>query len=115
MSGTCSRAASGKAGNAVRVTAQLIDPRCDTLMWAEKFSGTLEDLFDIQERISRRIVEGLKIQLSPSEGRRLAERPIDNVQALECYHRARQAIYTFTAAGLDQAQIKNGWEAFQLA
>ena len=91
------------AGNAVRVTAQLVDPVKDETLWAEKYSGTLEDIFDIQEQISRRIVDALKMRLSPSEDRKLAERRIDNVKAFECYQRARHELYKFTKDGLDQA------------
>jgi len=92
-----------KSGNAVRITAQLVDPVRDESLWSEKYSGTLEDIFDIQEQISRRIVDALKMQLSPEEHQRLAERPIDNVEALECYQRSRLEVYKFTKEGLDQA------------
>ena len=91
-----------KAGNAVRVTAQLIDPVKDAHLWAEKYSGKLEDIFEIQEQISRQIVDALKMRLSPEEDQKLADRPIDNVEAFECYHRARREIYKFTEEGLDR-------------
>jgi eukaryotic-like serine/threonine-protein kinase len=94
-----------KSGNSVRITAQLVDPVKDEHLWAEKYSGTLEDIFDIQEQISRRIVDALKMRLSPGEDRKLAERPIDNVKALECYQRSRQEMYKFTREGLDQALV----------
>jgi serine/threonine protein kinase len=92
-----------KAGNAVRVTAQLIDPIENKHLWAEKYSGKLEDIFEIQEQISRQIVDALKMRLSPEEDQKLAERAIDNVEAYECYQRARHEIYKFTADGLDRA------------
>jgi serine/threonine protein kinase/Flp pilus assembly protein TadD len=92
-----------KAGNAVRVTAQLIDPAKDEHLWAKKYSGKLEDIFEIQEQISRQIVDALKMRLSSDEDQKLAARPIDNVKAFECYHRARQEIYKFTEDGLDRA------------
>jgi serine/threonine protein kinase len=93
-----------KAGNAVRVTAQLVDPKSSRPLWAEKYSGKLEDIFEIQEQISRKIVDALKMRLSPEEDRKLAARPIDNVEAYECYQRARYEIYKFTADGLDRAR-----------
>jgi len=92
-----------RAGNAVRVTVQLIDPVRDEHLWAEKYSGQMEDILEIQEQISRRIVDALKMQLSPQEDRKLGERRIDNVQALELYQRARHEIYRFNAEGLDRA------------
>jgi non-specific serine/threonine protein kinase len=93
-----------KAGNAVRVTAQLVDPESNRPLWAEKYSGKLEDIFEIQEQISRKIVDALKMRLSPEEDRKLAARPIDNIEAFECYQRARYEIYKFTGEGLDRAR-----------
>ncbi len=93
-----------KAGNAVRVTAQLVDPESNRQLWAEKYSGKLEDIFEIQEQISRKIVDALKMRLSPEEDRQLAARPIDNLEAFECYQRARYEIYKFTGDGLDRAR-----------
>jgi len=93
-----------KAGNAVRVTAQLVDPESNRPLWAEKYSGKLEDIFEIQEQISRKIVDALKMRLSPEEDRKLAARPIDNIEAFECYQRARYEIYKFTGDGLDKAR-----------
>jgi serine/threonine protein kinase len=93
-----------KAGNAVRVTAQLVDPQSNRQLWADKYSGKLEDIFEIQEQISRKIVDALKMRLSPDEDRKLAARPIDNVEAFVCYQRARFEIYKFTGDGLDRAR-----------
>jgi non-specific serine/threonine protein kinase len=93
-----------KAGNAVRVTAQLVDPESNRQLWADKYSGKLEDIFEIQEQISRKIVDALKMRLSPEEDRKLAARPIDNVEAFVCYQRARYEIYKFTGDGLDRAR-----------
>ena len=92
-----------KAGNNLRITAQLIDAQNDTHLWADKYSGTLDDVFDIQEKVSRSIVDALTMKLSPEEDQKLTKRPIDNMQAYECYLRARQDIYTFTKEGLDRA------------
>ena len=92
-----------KAANAVRVTVRLIDPIADEHLWAEKYSAKLEDVFEIQEHISRQVVDALKMRLSPQEDKRLRERRIDNIEALECYHRARREIYKWTKDGLDRA------------
>ena len=53
----------------------------------------MDDVFDLQERISRKIVEALRIKLSPPEDRELAERPLGDVRAFEYYQRARQEYY----------------------
>jgi len=81
-----------RAGNALRITAQLIEADTDRQLWGEKYSGTLDDVFDLQERVSRAIVEALDVALSPAESRRLADRPIQNVRAFELYLQARQEL-----------------------
>jgi len=95
-----------RAGGSLRITAQLIDATTDAHLWAEKYSGTVDDVFDIQERVSRAIVEAMRLRLTPEEERQLAERPIDNVQAYECYHRAWTDAWTGTKEGLDSALEK---------
>ena len=85
-----------KAGNNLRITAQLINALTDDHLWAEKYSGTLDDIFDIQEKVSRSIVNALKLKLNPEESRKIAERPIDNVQAYELHLRARYEMSLFT-------------------
>ena len=92
-----------KAGNNLRITAQLIDAATDTHLWAEKYSGTLDDIFDIQEKVSRSIVDALKVKLLPEEEKQIAERPIDNVQAYEYYKHAKREIYRCTEEGLNRA------------
>jgi len=101
-----------KAGNNLRITAQLIDAITDKHLWAEKYSGTLNDVFDIQEKVSRSIVNSLQLKLSPKENQKIDKRPIDNVYAYECYLKANQEIYRFSKDSLDRAVrlIKNGLE-----
>ena len=99
-----------KAGNNLRITAQLIDTGTDSHLWAEKYSGTLDDVFDIQEKVSRTIVRSLQLKLSPKEDQEMDRRPIDNVYAYECYLKANQEIYRFSKESLDRAVrlIQNG-------
>ncbi len=81
-----------KSGNNLRITAQLIDGINDSHIWAEKYSGTLDDIFEIQEKVSHSIANELKIKLSFSEKKKIHERPIDNVFAYDCYKRAYSEI-----------------------
>ncbi len=99
-----------KAGNALRITAQLIDAVSDSHLWSEKYNGTLEDVFDIQEKVSRSIVEALKLKLTPQEEEQIAERPINNVHAYECYLRARQGIFGASEESMQTAfqLLQNG-------
>jgi serine/threonine-protein kinase len=93
-----------RAGNGLRITAQLIDAATDRHLWAEKYAGTLEDVFNLQEKLSRRIVEALKITLAPDEDRHLASRDIPDVEAFALYLRARQEFARMTEASLDLAE-----------
>ena len=92
-----------KAGNDLRITAQLIDAATDAHLWAEKYSGTLDDVFDIQERVSRSVVKALKLMLTSEEAMRMAERPIGNVAAYECYLKAEHDVWSFTKEGTERA------------
>ncbi|OVE79855.1 hypothetical protein BVY01_01430, partial [bacterium I07] len=92
-----------KAGNNLRITAQLIDASSDSHLWAEKYNGTLDDIFYIQEKVSRSIVDALKIKLSEGEKHIIAERPFKDVKAYECYLKARHEIDSFTEDGINRA------------
>ncbi|MCK5368339.1 MAG: tetratricopeptide repeat protein, partial [Cyclobacteriaceae bacterium] len=99
-----------KAGNDLRITAQLIDGINDSHLWAEKYKGTLDDVFDIQEKVSRSIVDAMQLKLTPQENIKLAEHLIDNVQAYELHLKARYEIMLLTENHLSRALqlLKNG-------
>jgi non-specific serine/threonine protein kinase len=92
-----------KAGNDLRITAQLIDATTDAHLWAEKYSGTLDDVFDIQEKVSRSIVKALELMLTSEEGQKIAERPISDIRAYDFYLRHRQEIWKGSEESLDRA------------
>ena len=92
-----------KAGKDLRITAQLIDAATDAHIWAEKYSGSLEDIFAIQEKVSRSIAEALKLRLTPDEERQLRSRPIPDVRAYDAYLRAYYEVWKFTPEGFDRA------------
>jgi eukaryotic-like serine/threonine-protein kinase len=92
-----------KAGRDVRITAQLVDAAEDAQLWAEKFAGTSDDVLDMQERLSRQIVDALRLRLTPGESRRLARRSIADARAYDLYLRARQQIWSFSGPALDRA------------
>jgi len=101
-----------KAGNNLRITALLIDAKADIQIWTEKYSGTLDDVFDIQEKVSRSIVNSLKVELSPQENQKLVEFSIKNVQAYDFYQKARYEIWRGTEESLNRAKLllKEGLE-----
>ena len=99
-----------RAGERLRITAQLIDAASDEHLWGDKFDGSVEDVFSIQERIARLIVNALELRLTAGEERSLADRPIDNLHAYECYLRARQEAWRWRRDAIDHAVqlLRNG-------
>jgi TolB-like protein/Tfp pilus assembly protein PilF len=99
-----------KAGNNIRIIAQLIDGIHDTHLWAEKYSGTLDNIFDIQEKVSLSIAKALQLKLSPKENQNISERPINDAHAYDLYLKAREKTTDGTEEGLSQALqlINNG-------
>lgn len=99
-----------RAGSRLRITAQLIDAKTDDHLWADTWDGTIEDVFAIQERLARVIVDALQLRLTADEEQRLAERPIDNLPAYECYLRARQEGWRWRKDAIDHAVhlLQNG-------
>ena len=92
-----------RAGRRLRITAQLVDAGTDHHLWADKYDGDVEDVFAFQERLARVIVDALALELSADEDRRLAERPIRDVHAYECYLRARQELWRWRKDAIDHA------------
>jgi TolB-like protein/cytochrome c-type biogenesis protein CcmH/NrfG len=90
-----------KSGNNIRIVAQLIDGANDSHIWADKYTGTLEDVFDIQEKVSRSIAEALKIKLSSKEKKKIDQRPIDNAFAYDCLKRAYPEITSMSKDRID--------------
>jgi eukaryotic-like serine/threonine-protein kinase len=101
-----------KAGNSLRITAQLIDASNDAHLWADKYTGTLDDVFDIQEKVSRAIVSELKMKLAPHEERKISEHPVANAAAYDCFLRAKQQIARWTEPALHRAlrHLESGLE-----
>ena len=75
-----------EAGNNVRITSQLVDSVNDRQIWGEKFKGTLEDIFDIQEEVSQAIVSKLDLKLTAAEEERLGCCDIEDTQAYEFFY-----------------------------
>ena len=79
-----------KAGGRVRINAQLIDGGSGEHLWAERYDRDLEDIFTIQDEISKAIVEALKIKLLPEEKKAIEQRGTNNAEAYNLYLLARQ-------------------------
>jgi len=79
-----------KAGNCVRITAQLIDGATGEHVWAERYDRDLTDIFAIQDEISEAIVAALKVKLLPEEKKAIEQRGTTNADAYNLYLMARQ-------------------------
>jgi adenylate cyclase len=81
-----------RAGNRVRITAQLIDATNGAHLWADRYDRDLTDIFAVQDDVTRRIVDALKVTLSPAEKARLADSGTPNIDAYDCYLRGRELL-----------------------
>jgi adenylate cyclase len=79
-----------KAGQRVRITAQLIDGESGDHVWADRYDRDLDDIFAIQDEISKAIVAALKLKLLPEEKKAIERRGTTNVEAYNMYLLARQ-------------------------
>jgi TolB-like protein/class 3 adenylate cyclase len=77
-----------KSGNRVRITAQLIDVPGGAYLWADRFDGSLEDVFDLQDRVASSVAGVIEPALQAVEIRRSAERPTNDLTAYDLYLRA---------------------------
>src|SRR6266436_116091 len=82
-----------RSADRVRISAQLIDARNDTHVWAEKYDRDLADVFAIQSEIAQTIADQLQAKLSPKEKAAIAERPTKDLAAYDLYMRAKELVY----------------------
>lgn len=92
-----------RAGNRVRVTAQLIDTRTGDHLWAGRYDGTLDDIFDLQDRITSTIVGTIEPELVRAEGLRLQGKPPDNMDAYDHLLRGLAHMHKVTPADTKMA------------
>ena len=81
-----------KAGNRVRITAQLIDGAANDHIWAERYDRDLDDIFALQDEISEAIVTALKLKLLPQEKKAIERRGTESVEAYDLFLMARQQL-----------------------
>lgn len=99
-----------KAGNNIRIVAQLIDGADDSHIWAEKYNGTLEDIFDIQEKVSFSIADALKIRFSEETQQKITTHSFQDPDVYEIYLQARNENWKFTESALNKGEnlLKKG-------
>jgi serine/threonine protein kinase/tetratricopeptide (TPR) repeat protein len=93
-----------RAGNRIRVNAQLIETRSGHSLWAERFDRTMEDVFAIQDEIAQSIARTLRLMLSEKEKKAIEKKPTQDVQAYDYYLRGRQFFHQMRRKGFDYAR-----------
>jgi TolB-like protein/class 3 adenylate cyclase/Tfp pilus assembly protein PilF len=88
-----------KSGKRVRVTAQLIDASTDAHLWADKFDSDLEDIFDLQDRLTSDVIGAISPQLERAEMERAQRKPTKNLKAYDYYLRALFVTQQYTREG----------------
>ena len=99
-----------KAGDQLRVTAQLINVEDGYHIWSEGFDRELKDVFGIQKEIAGNVAKAFKLTLSPNAERAIEQQPTENIEAYEYYLRGRRHFWRFSEQGWEQAR-----EAFSRA
>jgi TolB-like protein len=84
-----------QAGDRVRITTQLIDAATGAHLWADRFDGLLEDIFDLQDRVATRIIVAISPKLERAEGERARRKPTENLNAYDCYLRGMASFYCY--------------------
>ena len=92
-----------KAGNRVRITAQLIDATSGTHLWADRFDGALDDVFDLQDQITEQIVVAVEPEIGVRERERARRKPPENLDAWELLQRGLSHLYRFNKADHTEA------------
>jgi len=92
-----------KAGGRVRITAQLIDALTAAHLWADRFDGSLEDVFELQDKVASSVAGVIEPALQAAEIRRATGRPTNDLTAHDLYLRALQQVFSSEKRGYTDA------------
>ena len=104
-----------RAGDRLRVTAQLLDVRTSEILWSERIDADASDVIGVQDTIVQRIVEGLRLELSPDEKVQLAKGTTTDAAASEEYMRGRDCLATFIYHTIEREHLDSSIEHFRRA
>jgi hypothetical protein len=94
-----------KAGNRVRITGQLTDTTTGAHIWADRFGGALDDIFELQDQVASSVAGAIEPKLRQSEIERASRKPAANLTAYDLYLRALAQSYRYTEEGLAEAVV----------
>ncbi|MCP5081009.1 MAG: adenylate/guanylate cyclase domain-containing protein [Alphaproteobacteria bacterium] len=93
-----------RAGDRVRITAQLIDAETGSHIWAERYDRQIVDIFDLQDEITQEIVTALEVKMTKGEQIRVRRRQTNNIDAWDAYVQAQAHLLRFTREDNTMAQ-----------
>jgi adenylate cyclase len=93
-----------RAGDRVRITAQLIDAESGHHIWGGRYDGALEDIFALQDDVTRKIVSALQVTVTEAEHARLVRRQTDHLDAYDRFLQGQSSFFEFTAEGNARAR-----------
>jgi adenylate cyclase len=85
-----------KSGTRIRITGQLIDAASGAHLWADRYDGTLEDVFDLQDQVASSVVAAIDPSVTRAEIERINRTPPSNLDAYDCWLRGLAAIRQYT-------------------
>ncbi|WP_368911855.1 adenylate/guanylate cyclase domain-containing protein [Taklimakanibacter deserti] len=92
-----------KAGSRVRITAQLIDSSSGVHLWADRYEGAFEDIFDLQDQVMSKVVGAIAPQIERAEIERTKRKPPENLDAYDQYLRGMEGFHKFSREGSKEA------------
>jgi TolB-like protein len=92
-----------KSGNKVRIAAQLIDAATAAHLWADRFDGGIDDIFDLQDRLTASVVGAVAPQLQQAEIDRAKRKPTESLDAYDYFFRGMANLYQWTLEGTNEA------------
>jgi serine/threonine protein kinase/Tfp pilus assembly protein PilF len=90
-----------RAGNRLRINAQLVDTHTDFPLWSERYDREMKDVFEVQDEIARKIAEALRITLTPQEREAIAAKPTESLPAYDLYLRGKSYARRLTRQDLE--------------
>jgi TolB-like protein/class 3 adenylate cyclase/Tfp pilus assembly protein PilF len=92
-----------KSANRVRIAGQLIDAASGTHLWADRFEGTIEDVFELQDQVTARVVWAIAPRLQQAEIERARRKPTESLDAYDLYLRGLANVHKWTREGNEEA------------
>ena len=93
-----------KAANRVRITGQLVDAATGAHLWADRFDGALEDIFDLQDQVTASVVTAIAPKLERAEIERAKRKPTESLDAYDYYLRGLESFYIQTRESMTEAR-----------